>query len=122
MTVLTEGRHAAEFVISEANHMRSRGTVTIAASQTLLAGAVLGKVTANGEHKVLAPGGADGTENAAAILLYPVTTGVGVTAKAAAIVRDAEVNGKLLGLPGGITGPQTTEAYNDLAVSGIIVR
>lgn len=43
MTVLTEGRHAAEFVMSEAQGMRSRGTVTIAESQTITPGTLLAR-------------------------------------------------------------------------------
>lgn len=41
MTVFTEARHAGEFIMTEANGKRSRENVTIAASQTLVAGAVL---------------------------------------------------------------------------------
>lgn len=47
MTVKTEGRHAAEFVITEAPGNLSRGNLEIAASQTILVGQVLGKVGTN---------------------------------------------------------------------------
>lgn len=64
-TVKTETRHAAEFVMSEANGNRSRGNATIAASQTILPGTVLGKVgEAEGAVTVGAPaftGTGDGT-------------------------------------------------------------
>lgn len=43
MTVFTEGRHAAEFLLSEAPGALSRDNITIAASQTIVAGAVLGR-------------------------------------------------------------------------------
>jgi len=46
--VFTEGRHAAAFIISEANGNRSRDNLKIAASQTILAGSVLGKNAAKG--------------------------------------------------------------------------
>ncbi len=44
----TEGRHAAEFILSEANGNRSRDNLKIGASQTILAGSVLGKNAAPG--------------------------------------------------------------------------
>lgn len=40
-TVFTEGRHAAEFIMSEANGNRARENVTIAAEQTIAVGALL---------------------------------------------------------------------------------
>lgn len=44
MTTVTEGRHAGEFLLSEANFHRSRENATIAFSQILLAGTVLAKI------------------------------------------------------------------------------
>lgn len=46
MGVLTEGMHRGEFLVSEANGMRSREIVTIALGENLAAGAVLGKLIA----------------------------------------------------------------------------
>jgi hypothetical protein len=43
MTVFTEGRHAAEFVLSEGPKNYSRDNLKIAASQSILPGSVLGK-------------------------------------------------------------------------------
>ncbi len=45
MTTLTEGRHAGEFLASEAGGTRSREVATILSGEDLAAGAVLGKVT-----------------------------------------------------------------------------
>jgi hypothetical protein len=42
MTILTEGGHAGEFILSEAEFGRSRDNLTIAVSQTLVPGSVLG--------------------------------------------------------------------------------
>lgn len=47
MTIKTEARHPAAFVLSEANGHRSRGNIVIAASQTIKVGQVLGQVGAN---------------------------------------------------------------------------
>ncbi|MER8591453.1 head decoration protein [Mesorhizobium sp. M1182] len=44
MTTVTEGRHAGEFLLSEANFHRSRDNATVAFLQTLLAGTVLGRI------------------------------------------------------------------------------
>lgn len=68
------------------------------------------------------PTDTDGAETAAAIAIYPVTTGEEETAKIAAIVRDAEVNGKVLVWPEGITAAQKEAAIADLQAVGIIVR
>jgi len=121
MTVKTEGRHAAEFVLSEGPGQISRGNITIGASQTIVPGAVLGKAD-EGHYKVLAPGASDGTETAAAIALYGVVTGAEETAKIAAIVDLAEVNGKLLTWPAGITNEQKAAAIVALAARNIKVR
>ena len=45
MTVLTEGRHAGEFIISEGEEWLSREAVTIDVGENLAAGSVLGKIT-----------------------------------------------------------------------------
>lgn len=44
MTTVTEGRHAGEFLLSEASFHRSRENAVIAFSQTVLAGSVLAKI------------------------------------------------------------------------------
>ncbi len=44
MTILNIGRMAAAFVLSEAEHMRSRDNGVLAASQTIVPGQVLGRI------------------------------------------------------------------------------
>ena len=68
MPVLTEGRYAGEFIVSEGNGKISRETVTVLSGQNLQAGAVLGKVTASGKYKALDPAAADGSQIATVIL------------------------------------------------------
>ncbi|MFC5509275.1 head decoration protein [Bosea massiliensis] len=68
------------------------------------------------------PAGTDGSEKVRAIACYGAVTGVGETKKITALRRDAEVNGKMLNLPNGVTAAQTAKAYADLAALGIIVR
>jgi Bacteriophage lambda head decoration protein D len=120
-TVKTEGKHAAEFVLSEANGDRSRENANVGASQTIAVGAVLGKLTTGGNYVPLAPAASDGSQTPAGIALYPLVTAAGESGKIAVIARDAEVNGKLLGW-GGATAPQITAAIASLALAGIIVR
>ena len=45
MTVLTEGRHAGEFLISEGPGFISREAITVNAGESLVAGQVLGQIT-----------------------------------------------------------------------------
>lgn len=121
MTILTEGRHTAEFLVSEANGARSRDVVTILSGEVLGPGAVLGMVTASGKYVELNPGGADGSEVAAAILYEGVDATAADTTRTA-LLRDAEVNGGEIVWPDGITGPQKTTAIGQLAALGILVR
>jgi hypothetical protein len=121
MTVLTEGKYAADFVVSEASGTRSRDAVTIAQSTALEPGTVLGKVTATAKYVALDPAANTGAETAAGLL----RSGVDATAadvSAVAILRDAEVNGAELVWPDAITPEQKAAATAELAALGIIVR
>ena len=121
MPVLTEGRHAGEFIVSEGNGRISRETVTVLSGQTLSAGAVLGRITASGKYKALAPAANDGSEVAAGILFDAVGASGG-DAEGVAIVRLAEVNAAELVWPDGITGGEQTTALGELAEFSIIAR
>ncbi|MGX1323256.1 hypothetical protein AB7M17_006709 [Bradyrhizobium sp. USDA 377] len=122
MPTFNEGRHPAEFLLSEANGQRSRGNITIAQNQTVVPGQVLGKVTASGQYVMHDPAAADGSQTAAAVALYGAVTGAGVTAAISAIVREAEVNGKTLTYKSGLTTPQIAQIAVDLAAIQILVR
>lgn len=52
MNILTEGRYAAEYLVSEGNGTISREVVTLASGQDLVAGTVIGKAS-DGTHKAL---------------------------------------------------------------------
>jgi len=60
MTTLTEGQHAGEFMVSEANGSRSRETKTLILGQNLSAGAVLGEITKSGSATSAADAGNTG--------------------------------------------------------------
>lgn len=115
MSNKTEGVHAGEFLLSEANGTRSREEVTLAATASNLpAGQLLGKVTASGEYAPYSADATDGTEVAAAILFAPA--GISTEAQRAAVIaRDAEVVGRLL------TGVDTA-GEDDLFALGIVIR
>ncbi|UQE01156.1 head decoration protein [Bradyrhizobium japonicum] len=122
MTTFNEGRHPAEFLLSEANGQRSRGNITIGQNQTIVPGSVLGQITASGQYIAHDPAAADGSQVAAAVALYGAVTGAGATAAISAIVREAEVNGKTLTTKTGLTAPQLAQISTDLAGKQIIVR
>lgn len=121
MTTLVEGRHAAEHLVSEANGTRSRDVVTLLAGVSYPAGAVLGKITASGKFKLLAPAANDGSESAAAVLFAPVDA---TAADKPGVVnsRDTEVQGAALAWPDGIGAPEKTAALAQLAARGIVAR
>lgn len=123
MPVLTEGRHTAEFIASEANGTRSREVVTIDTG-ALAAGTVLARLTGGanvGKYVALTIGGADGAGTAAGVL-YAAADATAADAQQVAMVRDCEVADASLIWPAGITGGQKTTAIGQLAALGIIVR
>jgi hypothetical protein len=73
-------------------------------------------------YGALNPAGADGSQNAAGIAIYPIVNDGATTTKIAAIVRAAEVNGKCIEWPAGITDPQKAEAIEQLRKRMIMVR
>jgi hypothetical protein len=115
MTTLTEGKHALEFLLSEATGDRSREQVTISsAAGALVAGTLLGKITSGGEYIAYDADSVDGSETAVAILAYNVPDSA-ADQKATVFVRDCEViESELTGLD--------TPARADLLAAGIIVR
>jgi len=120
MPELTEGMHAGEFIASEANGSRSREVVTIDTGD-LVAGQVLGVITASGKYVAFNQDAVDGSEVAAAIL-YDNTDASTADQEAVAIVRDAEVNGNDLTWPSDIEDAEKTAAIAQLAELGVIVR
>lgn len=93
MAVLTEGRHAGEFLVSEGNGWISREAITVLAGEVLVAGAVLGRIETGAATAAAVAGN---TGNGA---MGAVTVGAGVQegvytlaiTKAAANAGDFEV-------------------------------
>ena len=118
MTVFTEGRHAAEFILSEANGQRSRDNGTVAGGQDLAAGTVLAKPAGDELVAWTATEFTDGVEDEpVGVLIYPTDTTDGALA-AAYIARDAEVNVNLLTFPEG----QQAYTVSMLKKLGIVAR
>ena len=123
MTVLNEGLHPGEFLMTEANGQRSRENIVIASGAGVIApGTVLGKVTASGKYLASAVGATDGSETPAAINIYGADASA-ADAEVSAIIRDAEVNGNRLVYHADRDDPaEKTAAHDALGLIGIIVR
>ncbi len=115
MPTLTEGRHTAEFLLSEANGYQSREVVTLAAAAAALsAGTVLGKITASGKYAAYSNAAGDGTQTAVGVL-YANAPDSAADQEVVMIARNAEVKGTSL------TGSDAP-AVVELAAVGILVR
>ena len=94
MTVLTQPPTMGDVLKYEVNPNFTRETITLLAGAAYPVGAVLGRITASGKHKLATSGGSDGAQTAAAVLLYAVdasdadATGI-VIARGPAIVSKA---------------------------------
>lgn len=124
MSLKTSTLGTGAFLKSEGTGHISRDTITIASgSGVVLAGTVLGKVTASGKHVPYNDDGTDdGSRTAAAILLADVdatnadTTAVGIT-------RLAEVwTDRLIWGAGVTTNTEKTNGLADLAAKLVIAR
>ena len=108
-----------EYLLSDSGNASRDAIVVVGGNY--FASTVLGQVTATGRMTALNPSASDGSEIAAGILYGP-TAAAGAPVRATATVRNAEVNGRLLGWPAGITPAQQATAIAQLAALGIIVR
>lgn len=120
MAPVVEGAYMAEFLLSEANHYRSRDEVTVDASGGALEpGTILGIVTATGKFVRHNAAASDGSENEAGVLFE----GIGAVEDQRTVIRrDAEVLGSLLVYEDGADAAQITTSNAALTALGIIVR
>lgn len=126
MTTLTEGKHTAQFLVSEANAYRSRdaATVTVPANTTYEAGTILGQITATKKYVRHDSDASDGSENEAAIL-YDTLVNASESAvdnDATIINTDAEVRASDLTYEDGADAAAKTASNAALAALGIKVR
>ena len=120
MTTFTEAAHDGSFIMSEAPGQRSRENAVLVAGQDLGAGAVLGKITASGKYTAYDNAAGDGSQAAAAILIY-ATDATDADVAVSIIRRDAEVNFYQLDW-GSQSAAESTAGVDDLAALGIICR
>lgn len=78
MTTLTEGRHPAEFLLSEANFHRSRDTALLIASQTIVPGMIIDRQPVIPETEATASVGESNTGNATIAMDNTTPTNVAV--------------------------------------------
>lgn len=95
--------------------------VTVLSGQVLLAGTVVGKVTASGKYKILAPGASDGTEAAAGVL-WGAVDATGADKQGLVVRRLRELKNAVIVWPAGITGPQKIAATAQLEARMILLR
>lgn len=122
MATLVEGKHTGEFIISQANGARSRGTGTIKSGQNVVAGELLGIETATGKYVAYDPADTiDGSGTIAGISYDNVDATLADIAGAVIVLRDAEVRGSDLTYNEAVAGVVTTE-ITGLKALGLIVR
>ncbi|TIX63750.1 MAG: head decoration protein [Mesorhizobium sp.] len=122
MTALTEARHAASFILSEANGHRSRENGTLDTGN-LAAGTVL----QFSGSKLIAFDAATITDGSLAVeaagILIAAADATDADVEVAYIARDAEVNLGLLTYPNVLTdNSDETNMIASLALLGIIAR
>lgn len=112
-----------DFIIAEANGTMSREQILLLRGAKISSGTVMGKITASGLWKPLDLAAVDGSQNAAGVLMYRRDALTGAdTRRSVAIVRNADVNGKALTWPAGITVNQRKAAEAQLAATAVLVR
>lgn len=120
MTTLTETGHPGGFILSVANGHRSFANITVATGQNLKAGAVIATVA--GKAVELDPTDVSYGGDTPTGILFAITDATSADVAAAAVVRDAEVNGNELVWPAGISANDKATAITALAALGILVR
>lgn len=123
--VKNETDHDLGFVVSEANGFRSRetGTLILGQAAVLVAGTVLGTITASGKFTEYTTAETDGSEVATAILAFE-TDAIVADQEVTILVRDAEVNdAEIIVEPSGSpTGQEVQDAKDDLIALRIFFR
>ena len=115
-------RTETDIVKDEGSNRFSRDDDVLASGSGLVAiGTVLGKVTATGKFKPLAPAATDGAQNAAAVILQnaDATSADQIVVN---LKRRAQVVLQALVWPTGITAPQKAAALATLEALGIVAR
>lgn len=123
MPTRTDGRHTAEYILSESNGNRSRDNAKLASGAgKVSASTILGKITASGKYVPHNPAANDGSQTAVAVL-YANTDATAADASCVVTARDSEVKGaELIYNAATDTQPEKDAVHASLAANGIIVR
>lgn len=124
MNTKTDHLGTGAFLKSEGPGHISRDTIVIASgSGVVLAGTVLGKLTASGKYAPYNDDGADDGTRTAAAILYADVDATLVDAPAVGITRQAEVwTDRLIWGAGVTTNTEKTNGLADLAAKFVIAR
>ena len=124
MTIMTETVHATEFLRSEGCGTISRDVVTIVSGAgVVLAGTVLGKITASGKYTPSPDTGADGSQVAKAVLYRTVDATSADVTGAVIVSRHAEVSAGDLTYHSSVSDATKRAAKaTQLAAVSIVVR
>jgi hypothetical protein len=121
MPTLNEPMNLGDLLKYEGPNLYSREKATVASGETLLLGAVVGRVTATGLLKELNPAGADGTEQPAGVLIEAVDASAADTLSVI-IARHAILADHAVVWPAGITPTEQSAATAALETRGILIR
>ncbi len=122
MPALTQPKNLGDLLKYEAPNLYSREQDTVAATQVLLLGTVVGRETATAKLKTLDPAATDGTETAIGVLGNDIDATLADRPDAILIARHAIVARGAVLWPTDITAPQQAAAIAQLAALGILVR
>jgi hypothetical protein len=123
MSTLTEGKHDADFIVSEAPATGSRQQVivTVAANTTLKSGTVLSRLTATGKYVPYDNSGSDGSESAYGALYAALVNDTGAPVDMDGVVMNwsCELRKNGLEWAAGLVDADKEAAYKDLAARGV---
>ena len=118
MAVLTEKLHAGAFIVSEEDNRYSRDAIIVASGAgKLVAGTVLGKITASGKYIPALAGASDGSQNVAGVLFDGVDA---TSADAQGVIVNRVAQVRLADLT--VDASLTATVAAKLALIGVIVR
>jgi len=122
MPSITQPNNLGDLLKYEAPNLYSREQDTVAATQNLPLGTVVGRETATAKLKALDPAATDGTEAAVGVLGNDIDATLADRPDALLIARHAIVARGAVLWPSDITAPQQATATTQLAALGILVR
>ncbi|WP_261369988.1 head decoration protein [Lysobacter antibioticus] len=117
-----EGPNLGDLLKLEADHLYSRDQVAVAPNQVLVLGQMVGRITATGQYAAFDPVATDGREQAAGVVIVPITTSVDPSPDGIVVVRHATVSDRYLVWPRTATPEHRAAAVQQLRALGVLVR